>query len=86
MVVDECKDPNLAIHKLPHSDMDMKKMAHDCNSRSGARHAFHGVLGAIDEWLCTTEKPSDVSNPSDYFNGHYQWFGYNIQAVCDANL
>ena len=86
MAVDGCDHIDLSIGLLPKTDMDMKRMAHEWNSRSSASHAFFGVLSAIDGWLCTTEKPSDVSNPSDYFSGHYQRFGYNVQAACDANL
>ena len=44
------------------------------------------MIGAIDGWLCTIEKPKDVSNPSKFFSGHYQRFGFNVQAICDANL
>ena len=36
--------------------------------------------------MCTTERLSDVPHPSDYFSGHYQRYGLNIQAMCDANL
>ena len=55
-------------------------------SRSEAKGIFFGILSAIDGWLCTMEKPSDVPNPSDYFSGHYQKYGINVQAMCDANL
>ena len=86
VAVDECDHIDLSIRLLPKTDMDMKRIAHEWNSQSSASHAFFGVLSAIDGWLCTTEKPSDVSNPSDYFSGHYQRFGYNVQASCNANL
>ena len=30
--------------------------------------------------------PRGVSNQADYFSGHYQAYGLNIQAMCDPNL
>ena len=30
--------------------------------------------------------PGDVTNQTDYFSGHYQCYGLNIQAMCDPNL
>jgi hypothetical protein len=59
--------------------------AHDFNNISGCG-LFFGVVGAIDGWLCCTDRPSDVTNATDYYSGHYQRFGINVQAMCDANL
>ena len=53
---------------------------------SGAFGLFGGTIGAIDGWLCALEATSDVPDPSDYFSGHYQCHGLNVQVVCDANL
>ena len=61
-------------------------MADEWAQRSGAFGLFDGTLGAIDGWLCALECPADVPNPADYFSGHYQVHGLNVQAVCDANL
>ena len=83
--VDSCKHQDLDINLLPEKEMDRNRMAVEWNQRSGAYHIFYGMLGAIDGWLCTTERPSDVQNPSKFFSGHYQRFGFNCQAVCDAN-
>ena len=44
------------------------------------------MAGAQDGWLCCTDAPFDVDNIGDYFSGHYQRYGLNIQAICDANL
>ena len=84
--VDKSTHPFLSIDNLPKTEMERRKVALEWSARSGAFHVFHGVLGAIDGWLCTTEKPSDVPNPSNYYSGHYQRFGFNVQALCDANL
>ena len=47
---------------------------------------MYGHLAPIYGWLCTTQKPWDVPNPSDYRSGHYQCYGLNIQVMRDANL
>ena len=84
--VDKSKHKDLALDLLPEKEMDRNRMAVEWNQRSGAYHILYGMVGAIDGWLCTTERPSDLPNPSDFFSGHYQQFGFNCQAVCDANL
>ena len=84
--VDSSKHHHLSIDMLPKSEMECQKLAMEWQQRSGAFHIFYGMLGAIDGWLCTIERPSDVDAPGDYFSGHYQRYGYNIQVMCDANL
>jgi hypothetical protein len=44
-----------------------------------------GCVGVIDGWLCPIEVPplSTVGNVHSYFSGHYQHYGFNIQAVTD---
>jgi hypothetical protein len=64
----------------------LKRVSAEWSSRSSSFQILDGFLGAIDGWLCCMNKPSDVDNPGDYFSGHYQRFGLNVQAVCDANL
>ena len=45
--------------------------ADDWNSLSRSNYIFYyGVVGAIDGWLVTTEKPL-VTNAVDYFSGHF---------------
>ena len=53
---------------------------------SNSFSTMDGHLGPLDGWLCITNKPWDVANPVDYFSGHYQRFGLNVQAMCDAHL
>jgi hypothetical protein len=50
------------------------------------QHLFWGHIGAIDGWFPRTEMPRGVSNQADYFSGHYQAYGLNIQAMCDPDL
>ena len=58
----------------------------DWNKCSGGFGIMYGHLAALDGWLCKTQKPFDVTNPLDYRSGHYERFGLNVQAMCDANL
>ena len=84
--VEESNHPFLSTDLLPETDCDRRRVADDWNDRSSAFGLFYGCLAAIDGWLCTIEQPSDVHNPGDFFSGHYQKFGLNVQAMCDANL
>jgi hypothetical protein len=44
---------------------------------------MRGCIGVIDGWLCPIEVPASsmVGNVQSYFSGHYQRYGFNIQAV-----
>ena len=61
----------------------LNDLSHRWNSVSTAYNLFPHHLGALDGWLPRTEKPRDVTNKSDYFSGHYQCYGLNVQAMCD---
>jgi hypothetical protein len=78
-----CKD--LAL-KLPSTPEELQQASMEWQSISKAEGCFDGVVGAIDGWLCRTITPSkqDVPNPVDYFSGHYQCYGINVQAICDS--
>jgi hypothetical protein len=47
---------------------------------------LNGCIGALDGWLCRIKVPSasDTMNVASYFSGHYQSYGMNVQATCDA--
>jgi hypothetical protein len=47
---------------------------------------LEGHLGAMDGWFPCTEMHFDQVNQADYFSGHYQAYGLNVQAMCDADL
>ena len=88
--VQDC--PELAL-KLPTTTEELKQHADDWEKLSGAFGLFYGAIGAIDGWLACIQAPSknDPSfdgrpNQTCFFSGHYQRYGLNIQAVCDANL
>lgn len=72
--------------RMPQSAEEFKDLADGFNALSGADGLFHGCIGALDGWLCCTVQPRDVTNQRDYFSGHYQCFGLNIQAICDHKL
>ena len=44
-----------------------------------------GTVGAIDGFFQQTKAPS-VANCRSYYSGHYESFGINCQAACDADL
>ena len=74
----ELPDPN---------DIDaLKDLAGRWSSVSTVYGLLNHNLGCIDGWLPRTEMPGDVSNQNDYFSGHYQCFGLNVQALCDPDL
>ena len=73
--------------KIPTTDGELRSHANEWNRRSGASGLYYGAVGAIDGWLACTNKPTrrDASNQTDFFSGHYQRYGLNVQAMCDAN-
>ena len=84
--VEKSDHPFLSTDLLPESHSDHRRVADEWNDRSNAFGLYYGYLAAIDGWLCTIEQPWDVGNPADFFSRHYQKFGINVQAMCDANL
>ena len=80
--VDEC--PELEISFPPNEDL--QGYADQWHRLSQAHGIYYGNIGALDGWLCTTDKPGDVNNPADHYSGHYSEYGLDIQAMCDANL
>jgi hypothetical protein len=72
--------------KLPDCEDELNRVASEWSRRSMSFGLLDGFISAMDGWLCCINKPWDVDNPGDYFSGHYQRFGLNVQAACDANL
>ena len=75
----------LSFH-LPSTEEELREAADGWHSLSSAAGLFHGVVGAIDGWLCPHSRPRNHSNQLDYFSGHYMRYGSNIQAICDSHL
>ena len=84
--VDMSTHEDLSIDLLQVTIQQKINVANQWHTRSGANGCFYGHLLSIDGWLCTTQMPSDVPNPTDYRSGHYQRYGLNVQAMCDPNL
>mmetsp|Transcript_24451 Transcript_24451/g.59867 ORF Transcript_24451/g.59867 Transcript_24451/m.59867 type:complete len:392 (-) Transcript_24451:73-1248(-) len=80
--------PQLEI-RLPETPEEMSQAVEEWHALSTANGALHGFIGALDGWLAYINKPTlqDVSgNQADYWSGHYNVNGLNVQAMCDARL
>ena len=75
---------NVLTVELPKRE-ELKQVAIKWNSKLSAFGAHFGFLGAINGWLCCTNKPR-VHNAAHHCSGHCQRHGINFQAVVDANL
>ncbi len=71
---------------LPKTQDELNRIAAEFSSISSTEGLYSGYIGALDGWLCCTQRPKGVSNPGDYFSGHYYRFGLNVQAVVDARM
>ena len=84
--VDHSTEALISTNLLPKSPAQKAKLANGWNGCSGGFGIIYGHLALIDGWLATAQKPFDVPNPSDYRSGCYQYFGVNVQAMCDSNI
>ena len=73
---------------IPFKAESLEKIRHDFTCKSH-KSLFNGCVGCIDgffqETICPTKKDS-LGNVVSYYSGHYESYGLNCQAVCDANL
>jgi hypothetical protein len=73
--------------RLPREDSELEGLAQCWSDVLTCPFGLmHGHLGAIDGWFPRTEMPRDQTNQADYFSGHYQAYGLNVQAMCDPDL
>ena len=70
----------------PTNNSQLSELAARWSDVSTVYKLFDGTLGALDGWLPRTTMPVGVRNQYDYFSGHYQCYGLNIQAMCDPDL
>ncbi len=72
--------------KFPFTLSELHQTATDFEGHS-AHGIFNGCVGALDGWLCRVRVPSanEAKKVKEYFSGHYQCYGLNIQATCDAS-
>jgi hypothetical protein len=81
--LEEC--PELRI-KFPLTAEEKRATAQEF-MRISSHEIHRGVISCIDGWLCEIQAPksSETDNVAKFFSGHYQTFGINVQAGCDAN-
>ena len=75
--------PELQI-TLPSYD-ELPRVSEEWSDISTAFDLFKHNVGAVDGWLPFITSPS-VPNQADYFSGHYQTHGLNVQAMCRPDL
>ena len=72
----------------PLSRLNLQRLNKDFTSTS-TDGVLRGCMGAMDGMLqpvnCPTLKESN-GNQRSYHSGHYNCYGLNIQALCDAHL
>ena len=64
--VDFSEEAILSTDLLPRTGYQKAKLADKWSACSGDFGLMYGHLAVIDGWLCTTQKPRDVLNPSNY--------------------
>ena len=84
--IDKSASPLLSTDLLPKTHTEFESAAKQWDSLSSSGGMMYGVIVVIDGWLCTTITTEDITNPADYFSGHYQRYGINVQAICDDYL
>ncbi|KAE8997919.1 hypothetical protein PF011_g15270 [Phytophthora fragariae] len=77
--------PELRIRSPTESKEHMMETADDFTSIS-KYGILTGCVGCVDGWLCQIRAPSsnEVPGVAAFFPGHYQMYGLNVQAICDA--
>ena len=82
----ECNHPEVDNIHFPQTPDECKKAAADFQSISHLG-VFGNVVCAVDGYLLKLIEPSKkhVGNVRSFFSGHYQCFGMNVQAACDAH-
>ena len=78
-------DEMLAI-SWPTNETQLRRTALGFQNRATDHIVFQDVVGAIDGYLPVMTQPVGVPNPRCYYSGHYECYGLNVQAVCDADL
>lgn len=73
--------------KLPTTEEEWNNIKNGF-TRKSSLSAMEGCVGAVDGFFQKTTAPrvKEVGNVISYFSGHYQSYGLNCQAACDANL
>jgi hypothetical protein len=77
--------PLLSI-RFPMTLSELSQSAEQFNSTS-SHSICNGCVVALEGWLCRIHVPTaiEVEKVKSYFWGHYQCYGLNMQATCDAS-
>jgi hypothetical protein len=82
----ECNDPEVDNIHFPQS---LEECQHAANGFQAISHrgVINNCVAAIDGYLLKTITPrkKEAGNVRSFFSGHYQCFGVNVQAACDAH-
>lgn len=82
----ECKHPEVDNIHFPQMADECERAAAQFQSISH-RGVISNCIAAIDGYLLKiiTPSKSEVGDVRSFFSGHYQCFGMNVQAACDAH-
>lgn len=72
-------------YSFPATDDEICDAASEFRKLSG-HHIIDGCVAAIDGYLLQIQTPSssETGHVKAFFSGHYQAYGINVQAACDA--
>jgi hypothetical protein len=80
----QCKRLKIALPRIT-TELEAVKKGFESKSMEGV---MSGCVGALNGFLLLIRTPSrkEASNVRQFYSGHYQWMGLNVQAVVDSNL
>lgn len=74
--------------RFPDTPEELENIRKQFEAKS-TNKVMRGCVGAMDGLFATTKQPSIADsngNPRAYHSGHYNDYGLNVQAICDARL
>jgi hypothetical protein len=86
LFIDACLECSELKINLPQTYEELERLDRGFQNISSSEGVLKGVVGALDGWLCLTERPKSIEllNSQDYYSGHYQHFGLNVQVIADS--
>ena len=83
--IDAINDCRALDFSFPRTEVELRNAAAKFEQLS-SDEVMKGCVGALDGWLCRIRvPPKGTPNVISYFSGHYQCYGLNVQACCDAD-
>jgi len=74
--------------RFPQTPLELEDVRKRFAAKS-TNNVMRGCVGALDGLLARINQPSNAEcegNPRSYHSGHYNDYGLNVQAICDARL